>query len=209
MLKFFRETRQNMLSKNKLSGYLIYAIGEILLIAVGIFMALQLQNWNETRKTAEVTQQTLERIKKEVVANQKQIDNVYDYHIMVRDTLNKIEAPKTEEEAGKSLGFWRGLRIFRLSDAAFQTAIQSGVSKDINANLMENLNSLYTSQEEYNDLSKTASQSLYSKDFTDFKNFKNIAVFLNMTMVDLYYFESGLKKQFTTCLQKIDSINTK
>lgn len=50
MIKFFRRIRQKLLSENRFSKYLIYAIGEILLVMVGILMALQVNNWNEERK---------------------------------------------------------------------------------------------------------------------------------------------------------------
>ena len=51
MIKFFRRIRQNLLSENKFSKYLIYAIGEIILVVIGILIALSINNWNESRKT--------------------------------------------------------------------------------------------------------------------------------------------------------------
>ncbi|UCD60783.1 MAG: hypothetical protein JSV59_13070 [Flavobacteriaceae bacterium] len=50
MIKFFRKIRQKLLSENKFSKYLLYAIGEIILVMVGILLALQVNNWNEERK---------------------------------------------------------------------------------------------------------------------------------------------------------------
>ena len=50
MIKFFRKIRQKMLSENKFSKYLIYAIGEIILVVIGILIALSINNWNENRK---------------------------------------------------------------------------------------------------------------------------------------------------------------
>jgi len=50
MLKFFRNIRQNLLSENKIGKYLLYALGEILLVMIGILLALQVNNWNETKK---------------------------------------------------------------------------------------------------------------------------------------------------------------
>lgn len=54
MFKFFRRIRQNLLSENKFSKYLLYAIGEILLVVVGILLALQINNWNENSKNQEL-----------------------------------------------------------------------------------------------------------------------------------------------------------
>ena len=50
MIKFFRKIRQNLLLENKTGKYLKYAIGEIVLVVIGILIALQINNWNESRK---------------------------------------------------------------------------------------------------------------------------------------------------------------
>ncbi|WP_245603281.1 DUF6090 family protein, partial [Maribacter antarcticus] len=50
MIKFFRKNRQKSLTENKFSKYLIYAIGEIILVVIGILIALQVNNWNEESK---------------------------------------------------------------------------------------------------------------------------------------------------------------
>ncbi|OIQ36862.1 MAG: hypothetical protein BM563_09875 [Bacteroidetes bacterium MedPE-SWsnd-G1] len=50
MIKFFRKIRQNLLMENKTGKYLKYAIGEIILVVIGILIALQVNNWNEQRK---------------------------------------------------------------------------------------------------------------------------------------------------------------
>ncbi|MDO1501256.1 DUF6090 family protein [Winogradskyella maritima] len=57
MIKFFRHIRQRLIRENRFSKYLIYAIGEIILVVIGILIALQINNYNEQRK-ARVTQNT-------------------------------------------------------------------------------------------------------------------------------------------------------
>ncbi|RKE02540.1 DUF6090 family protein [Marinifilum flexuosum] len=54
MIKFFRTIRQKLLSENKFSKYLIYAIGEIVLVVIGILIALQINKWNENKKNKKV-----------------------------------------------------------------------------------------------------------------------------------------------------------
>lgn len=49
MIKFFRRIRQQLVSKNRFSKYLLYAIGEIFLVVIGILLALQINNWNQQR----------------------------------------------------------------------------------------------------------------------------------------------------------------
>lgn len=56
MIKFFRKIRQNLLTENKFSKYLLYAIGEIILVVIGILIALQINNWNEEKKNQKQVQ---------------------------------------------------------------------------------------------------------------------------------------------------------
>jgi len=67
MITFFRRIRQNLMSENRVSKYLIYALGEILLVVIGILIALQINNWNEFRKERELERVLLNGIYKSLV----------------------------------------------------------------------------------------------------------------------------------------------
>ncbi len=209
MIAFFRKIRQKLLDEKSFSSYLVYALGEIVLVVIGILIALQINNWNEARKMEDNRSKNLALIKEEIKANQKIIKEVYYYHLRVNDSLKQIKLPKTEAEAKSSFSFWNGLRILRLQDAAFQTAVQSGSSKDFQIEIAEAINGLYTAQEAYNEYGATASASLYQHDFSDLNNFKQIATFLGMVMVDLYYFESELIARYEACLNLLETESKK
>jgi hypothetical protein len=49
MISFFRRLRQKLLSENKFARYLLYALGEIVLVVIGILIALSINNWNQQR----------------------------------------------------------------------------------------------------------------------------------------------------------------
>ena len=59
MIKFFRKIRYDLMEKNKTGKYLKYAVGEILLVVIGILIALQINNWNENRKAQAEEQKIL------------------------------------------------------------------------------------------------------------------------------------------------------
>ncbi len=57
MIKFFRKIRYNLMEQNKTGKYLKYAIGEIVLVVIGILIALSINNWNEDRKADKLAQE--------------------------------------------------------------------------------------------------------------------------------------------------------
>jgi hypothetical protein len=64
MINFFRKIRKKLLTQNKVSKYLLYALGEILLVVVGILIALQVNNWNEDRSSRQFEIRMLTEIRK-------------------------------------------------------------------------------------------------------------------------------------------------
>ncbi|WP_445752736.1 DUF6090 family protein [Polaribacter sp.] len=72
MIKFFRKICQKLLVENRFNKYLVYAIGEIILVVIGILIALQINNWNEERKNANEEKQVLTSLHANLVHVQKQ-----------------------------------------------------------------------------------------------------------------------------------------
>jgi len=76
MMKFFNHIRRKLAAENKVMAYLRYAIGEILLVVIGILIALQINSWNQSR---------LESIDEKII-----LSNLHDEFIN-----NKIELKKS------------------------------------------------------------------------------------------------------------------
>lgn len=74
MIKFFRKIRQKLLSENKFSKYLIYAIGEIVLVVIGILIALQINNKNDERKNEQKVQNLLVKVQSNIKADLQRMD---------------------------------------------------------------------------------------------------------------------------------------
>ena len=66
MLKFFRKIRQKLIDQGDAKRYLLYAIGEILLVVVGILIALQINNWNTNQTNRHTETEYLHRLKNEL-----------------------------------------------------------------------------------------------------------------------------------------------
>ena len=69
MIKFFRKIRFDLMEKNKTGKYFKYAIGEIVLVVIGILIALSLNNWNETRKQDSNFDKLIDALENEIIEN--------------------------------------------------------------------------------------------------------------------------------------------
>jgi len=93
MIKFFREIRQRLLRENRISKYVLYALGEIILVVVGILIALQIGAWNE-----------------DFVNREKEAELLHDLCVDYMETKNRLE--KTIVSQGKAVHYSR--RILEL-----------------------------------------------------------------------------------------------
>lgn len=80
MIKFFRKARMKLLSENRLSKYLIYAVGEIALVIVGILIALSINNWNENRKNEIKIRSMLKQVQEELASNIEMCDETIEFY---------------------------------------------------------------------------------------------------------------------------------
>lgn len=91
MIKFFRHIRQKLLSENKFSKYLLYAIGEIILVVIGILIALSINNWNENLKLDKEEITILENLNKNLILAKNQSDSLISYEKrLIKDIITVI-----------------------------------------------------------------------------------------------------------------------
>lgn len=91
MVPFFRKIRKSLLGKSSLGRYMLYAIGEILLVVIGILLALQIDNWNEDRQMREVEMKTLRDLKVEFTENLIDARRVYDGNMGVFEATTRLQ----------------------------------------------------------------------------------------------------------------------
>ena len=80
MIKFFRKIRKNLLSTGKTSKYFKYAIGEIVLVVIGILIALSINNWNEKRKNDSKIATILKEIQKDLEEDILKSKELFTYY---------------------------------------------------------------------------------------------------------------------------------
>ncbi|HEY5688824.1 MAG TPA: DUF6090 family protein [Yeosuana sp.] len=80
MVKLFRNIRKKLLIEEKTSKYLKYAIGEILLVVIGILIALQINNWNENRMKQQILKTHLTNSIQDLKADHKTIKKLEKLH---------------------------------------------------------------------------------------------------------------------------------
>ena len=80
MIKFFRKIRQQMIRDHKIMKYLLYAIGEIVLVVIGILIALSINNSNELKKTRIAEKVYLKEIKSDLIQDTLLLSQVIQDH---------------------------------------------------------------------------------------------------------------------------------
>ncbi len=80
MLKFFRRIRRKLIDEGNLKRYLIYAIGEILLVMIGILLALQVNNWNQNQISTKIETELLQRLKQDLEADFMRFNELENYY---------------------------------------------------------------------------------------------------------------------------------
>ncbi len=92
MIKFLRKIRQNMINEGKTTKYLIYAIGEIILVVIGILIALQINNWNEAKKERQQEIKYLFNLKNDLQVDLKNLKMIeQDKQLKVTSALELIK----------------------------------------------------------------------------------------------------------------------
>lgn len=153
MIPFFRRIRKKMADDNKPLKYMRYAIGEIVLVVIGILIALAINNWNENRKLRNQEIKYLENLRTDIKLN------IVELNLYLDTRASSIESAKKviEYYEGKPLTDLNDLNFhatnvyiwqkFTLQDNTYQELVNSGnltiISNDSIKNGLLNLQALY------------------------------------------------------------------
>ncbi len=154
MLRIFASIRQSPLSENKTVKYLKYAIGEFILVVLGILVALQINNWNEGRKQLEERQELIESLKTDFEISLElletefsEAEEIYENIELLLRNAGGEPSELTVEEFKALHGRIKSSNAYTPALGAYQSALSTGVITSLGS---RELNSLFIEFERRN-----------------------------------------------------------
>ncbi|HSR59702.1 MAG TPA: DUF6090 family protein [Robiginitalea sp.] len=180
MIRFLRTLRQRLLAENRVSKYLLYAIGEIVLVMVGILLALQVNTWNEERKERALEQKVLLEIYRSIEKDTSSLNweyqefqNVLDAARLIVERLDS-DAPY-EARLDTAFALISNINVVEANYTAYDRLVSIGVDLVKNDSLRNGLVSFYDHSrflkrvENYYENSKYYRTVIYPKYFKTFQ----------------------------------------
>ncbi|WP_242083053.1 DUF6090 family protein [Aestuariivivens sediminis] len=223
MIKFFRHIRKQLLSESKFSKYIIYALGEIILVVVGILIALGVSNWNENRKERYRAHSVLEHLSNEIKQDSVYFNNVYqaEKNIYLRGAevlFNEHVKDEITEEYDSIIGMSFRLACFTPGIKALKNAYEeltaSNLLTHINSeDLKKNLKAYYGQIDFLNSYSDQ-SQPLSNDLIMELAQYYEIIPESKETLKELSDFSGAIENYFTAkydlqAFRKNKSLNPK
>jgi hypothetical protein len=181
MIKFFRKIRQNMLLQNKTGTYFKYAIGEILLVVIGILIALQINNWNEHKKQKIKEINTLESINESLKQDKIQLEGIIPSNDNVRNSIDFIlnqfnEGLPYDNSLDYHFGNTTSTWVPNFQTSTFEALKSEGVNLISNTTLRNSIIQFYDSgikstdwqTETYRNVIMDAAKNIFNKRFNSF-----------------------------------------
>ena len=143
MIKFFRKIRYDLMEKNKTGKYLKYAIGEIILVMIGILLALQINNWNESQKMNKWEHRFLIDLKSELKSNLLQLESIDTNHKTVGNAcielkeLLKTATIKDKTKIDSIYNLTLFLTTFFPTTGVYDSGLSAGKIENINNNKLK------------------------------------------------------------------------
>ena len=131
MLKFYRRIRQKLLSENHFSKYRLYALGEIVLVVIGILIALQINKRNEYEKNKAFEKEILEQLSAHLIKDKLTLKDVSSNFDAAVNSTQKILGSHWSPREQDSLKYWLGnvvkLDCFQPLTNAYEVAKSKGL----------------------------------------------------------------------------------
>lgn len=181
MFKIFRNNRKTLFSKGNSPKYLTYALGEILLVVIGILIALQVNTWNENRKLNFQKSNLLNEFTENLEIDRMVIEKIININAPAKTSAQFIlEYMEKDLPYHDSLKYHFGNTVrvwpFIIKLGAYQNYRSSNLNMIISKELRQGLNNYYEARrfysnrnfELYNEMIENASQNVLNTRFVSF-----------------------------------------
>lgn len=121
MIKFFRHIRKQLIAGGQTRKYLKYALGEVILVMIGILLALQVNNWNEKRKLRQTQSIYLKGLKQNLLDSRKELDRVIEESMVTVSALNNLVNEVRKSDTQMSHQDIDSLLMYGMSYTKFQS----------------------------------------------------------------------------------------
>jgi len=165
MIKFFRHIRQKLIMENKTGKYLKYAIGEIVLVVIGILIALQINNWNEVQNEKKVEFGYMKNLLEDLKADEIIYSNYKKTNIEVYNTIDSLviylKRPDRKEFTSKT-SYWARIMTMKFTrvqpiERTFEQMKSSGQLKLVsNPKVADGISKYYNSFSELKQYNEAA-----------------------------------------------------
>ena len=132
MIHFFRKIRHQLFTNKKFSKYFLYAIGEIVLVVIGILIALQINNWNNQKLINKAEVKSYQNIKRQIIEDKAELMQVKGYNNYFKkssEIANKIIEVQDYNKVDSVALMAMGLSLytdFHSSGNIYETLVNSG-----------------------------------------------------------------------------------
>lgn len=228
MINFFRKIRQKLLMENKTGKYLKYAIGEIVLVVIGILIALQINNWNTKKNNNHLEKRYLKNLTKELKKDSVVLDNIHKKLVYQSETKNPvIEMLENQQKNDSLIKYfsiqWRPIYPYTPLSSTFEemkssshlSLIKSDKLREAIIKMYNSYESLYTDEtfllkyfEKLVDLLVKNVPDLYNPSLDDIlKLGKNSQIVNSIRLNGAYSRRNNYKKVLEECSNLIKEIN--
>lgn len=224
MLHLFRRLRRDLIDKRRIGNYLLYALGEILLVVVGILIALQVNNWNDARKARAVELEYLSNIRADLTENLAEIDRFISARAdriadaaAVVSSIESEEAVDAHEFNARCIHIYEWRRFSQIN-FTFEELLNSGklalISNDGIKSSLLRLESAYKKNKAEEDHFRFDAEELLYKPLYEqvdlhplLIDFESEAGILPQTHVGAYRLDPRFKSGFLMAILELSKLN--
>ncbi|MFN3997516.1 DUF6090 family protein [Algoriphagus sp.] len=148
MISLFRKIRQSLLKQQKITQYLAYAVGEIFLVVIGILIALQINTWNELRKTRQYEVKMLKELKSTLEKDRRYFSSQIPRLTIKQNAANRLLSmlENKEENLDTLNRYFTNLRfevLFQYNSGAYGSIKSGGIDKISNDSIRAKMAGIY------------------------------------------------------------------